>query len=128
VRVSLQRTLSARFPGRPEITEIGEPIQVETDLQTLLHWYEAVAVAGSLEQVQTALVPTDLEGAAEPSRLSAPENAWCPCPRAFFENRKKFPREKLLAFAGQYIAWSPDGANILASDPDEAALYHKLQA
>ena len=31
-----------------------------------------------------------------------------------------------MRYAGLYIAWSLDGTRILASDPDEATLYRKL--
>jgi hypothetical protein len=47
-----------------------------------------------------------------------------PC---FFENQKKFPPEELEKYAGQHIAWSWDGSRILASAPEEAELYQKLQ-
>ena len=33
----------------------------------------------------------------------------------YFENRGKFPPEELAKYAGQYVAWSWDGAQILAS-------------
>jgi hypothetical protein len=46
----------------------------------------------------------------------------------FFENQRRFPPEKLLPYAGQHIAWSWDGSQILASDPDEMELRRKLIA
>jgi len=46
----------------------------------------------------------------------------------FFENQRRFPRGELLRYAGQHIAWSWDGARILASDPDPVALDKKLRA
>ncbi len=46
----------------------------------------------------------------------------------FQENQRKFPTEELLRYAGQHIAWSWDGAQILASDPDRRALDEKLCA
>ena len=40
----------------------------------------------------------------------------------FLKNRRQFPREQLAAYAGKYIAWSPDGTKIIASADDLAAL------
>lgn len=31
------------------------------------------------------------------------------------ENRLRFPAEELEKYAGRYVAWSPDGARIIAS-------------
>jgi hypothetical protein len=45
----------------------------------------------------------------------------------FEENRTKFPPEDLLCYAGQYIAWSPDGTRVVASAPDRAALRERLK-
>ena len=36
----------------------------------------------------------------------------------FDKNRAAFPLEEPLAYRGQYIAWSPDGTRIIASDKD----------
>jgi hypothetical protein len=47
--------------------------------------------------------------------------------RDYFENREKFPPEELLKYSGQHIAWSWDGARILASADDYAALDQKLR-
>jgi hypothetical protein len=44
------------------------------------------------------------------------------------ENQRKFPAAELLRHAGQHIAWSWNGAQILASDPDRRALDEKLRA
>ena len=38
--------------------------------------------------------------------------------RYFDENRSRFPPEQLLPYAGQHVAWSPDGSRILASGKD----------
>src|SRR5262249_60035714 len=46
--------------------------------------------------------------------------------KEFIENVRKFPQDELMRYAGQHIAWSLDGARILASDPDRATLYRKL--
>ena len=40
----------------------------------------------------------------------------------FNENRRRFPPEQLVKYAGRYVAWSPDGASILASGDDEGRL------
>ena len=36
----------------------------------------------------------------------------------FDKNRAAFPPEGLLPYRGKYIAWSPDGKRIVASDED----------
>ena len=40
--------------------------------------------------------------------------------RSYSENRSQVPAEDLTRYAGQYVAWSPDGRQILAhaADPD----------
>lgn len=40
--------------------------------------------------------------------------------RSYSENRSQASAEDLAGYAGQYVAWSPDGRQILAngSDPD----------
>jgi hypothetical protein len=53
-----------------------------------------------------------------------PDDSWLP--PCFFENRRNFPPEQLLPYAGQHIAWSWDGSRILASDPDAEVLEQKL--
>jgi hypothetical protein len=40
----------------------------------------------------------------------------------FLKNRSQFPPEELAKYAGQYVAWSPNGTTILASDEDEVRL------
>lgn len=42
--------------------------------------------------------------------------------RQFQKNRQLFPPEELARYAGKYVAWSPDGTRILASDEDEFQL------
>lgn len=36
----------------------------------------------------------------------------------YMENRRHFPDEELAKYAGKYVAWSPDGTRIVASDDD----------
>jgi hypothetical protein len=36
----------------------------------------------------------------------------------YYENRRKIPPEYLLPYAGQHVAWSLDGTQILASGQD----------
>ena len=42
--------------------------------------------------------------------------------RQFIQNRRSFPPEELAKYAGHFVAWSPDGKSILASEDDELAL------
>ena len=44
----------------------------------------------------------------------------------FFENQRKFPPEELARYEDQHIAWSWDGAHIVASARDEEELERKL--
>lgn len=44
----------------------------------------------------------------------------------FLANRRRFPPEELLRLAGQHIAWSWDGTQILAAAPDRQMLTRKL--
>jgi hypothetical protein len=46
----------------------------------------------------------------------------------FQTNRRNFPSEELAKYAGQYIAWSPDGTRILACDKDELRLASSVRA
>lgn len=46
----------------------------------------------------------------------------------FFENQRKIRPEQLLPYAGQHVAWSWDGASILACAAERETLRAKLQA
>jgi hypothetical protein len=46
----------------------------------------------------------------------------------FQKNRCQFPLEELARYAGKYVAWSPDGAHILASHEDELLLANAFLA
>jgi hypothetical protein len=46
----------------------------------------------------------------------------------FRKNRETFPPDVLARYAGQYVAWSPDGAKILACDKDELGLANWVRA
>lgn len=46
--------------------------------------------------------------------------------RDFEENRSRFPAEALRPFAGQHVAWSPDGRSILASAASPEELERRL--
>ena len=46
----------------------------------------------------------------------------------FNKNRAAFPLEELQQYRGQYIAWSPDGSRIIASDPDGRKLDETVRA
>jgi uncharacterized protein DUF5678 len=46
----------------------------------------------------------------------------------FQKNRQQFPSEELAKFAGKYVAWSPEGTHILASNDDEHQLAMTIQS
>src|SRR4051794_24580291 len=46
----------------------------------------------------------------------------------FVKNRNAFPAEDLERYAGQHVAWSPDGAQILASDLDPLKVLDAVRA
>jgi hypothetical protein len=49
--------------------------------------------------------------------------------KVFLENRAAFPLEELARYAGQWIAWSPDGRRIVASSSEsEDAVWDQVQA
>lgn len=44
------------------------------------------------------------------------------------KNRNAVPLQELLKYEGQHVAWSIDGAHVLAGDEDPLKLIAKLQA
>ena len=46
----------------------------------------------------------------------------------FQKNREQFPPEELARYAGKFIAWNPDGTQILASNEEELALVNAVRA
>jgi len=45
----------------------------------------------------------------------------------YLKNRLQFPMDTLARHAGNWIAWSPDGARIVASSADPDALDHLIR-
>jgi hypothetical protein len=48
--------------------------------------------------------------------------------KTFLENRHKVPPEQLAPYIGKYVAWSPDGSQIVASAEDELRLDAAIRA
>ena len=48
--------------------------------------------------------------------------------RAYSENRSRVPAEDLARYAGQYVAWSPDGRQILGNGADLDVVEKQLLA
>lgn len=48
--------------------------------------------------------------------------------RVYVENRQKFLPEDLLPYAGQWVAWSADGARIVAHHEDLGELTRMVEA
>jgi hypothetical protein len=46
----------------------------------------------------------------------------------FVKNRNAFPTDELSRYTGQHVAWSPDGARILASDRDPMKVISAVKA
>jgi hypothetical protein len=46
----------------------------------------------------------------------------------FQRNRANFPPEELARYAGNYVAWSPDGSRIIASADNLIALAAQVKA
>ncbi len=46
--------------------------------------------------------------------------------RTFRSNQSRFPVKELRKYNGKYVAWSPDGSHIIASDKDPEKLCKKL--
>jgi hypothetical protein len=51
-----------------------------------------------------------------------------PDPDVFIANQNKWALEQLAPYVGQHVAWSFDGASILASGPDLDALEENMKA
>ena len=117
VRASLLRTLARRFAGTP-MSDLTTIIRAEHGLEKLLRWYEAVAVALTLEQVRNAICPA--------ATSKPPDSPFPWLEREFFENHKKVKPEDLLPYAGQHVVWSWEGSRIVASDLDPMELRRKV--
>jgi hypothetical protein len=48
--------------------------------------------------------------------------------RRFNENRGRFPPQELARYAGQYVAWRPDGTSIIASSAEERDIDQAVRA
>lgn len=46
----------------------------------------------------------------------------------FIKNRQAFPPEELLKYAGQWVAWSPDGTHIVAGAEEFDDLWKAVAA
>ncbi len=46
----------------------------------------------------------------------------------YLKNRHQFPHEALQKYAGQQVAWSPDGTRIIASADDISRLVDAIEA
>ncbi|HXG09935.1 MAG TPA: hypothetical protein VNK04_09115 [Gemmataceae bacterium] len=51
-----------------------------------------------------------------------------PDTRHYPENRSKVPPEEMLKYAGEHVAWSPDGTRILAHGRDQDQVIAELEA
>lgn len=51
-----------------------------------------------------------------------------PDTRFYSDNRAKIPPEDLLPYAGQWLAWAPDGTRILVHGTDLEAVERDLEA
>ncbi|NUQ63608.1 MAG: hypothetical protein HUU20_14120 [Pirellulales bacterium] len=46
----------------------------------------------------------------------------------YLRNRRQFPHDALEKYAGQHVAWSPDGTRIIASAEDVLRLVEAITA
>jgi hypothetical protein len=46
----------------------------------------------------------------------------------FVKNRNAFPADELDRYAGQHVAWSPDGTRIIAADEDPLKVFAAVKA
>jgi hypothetical protein len=63
-----------------------------------------------------------------PARALDTERGWPVNMQEFIKNRAQFPAEELWKYAGKYVAWSPDGTRILASDDEHLPLDATIRA
>jgi hypothetical protein len=54
--------------------------------------------------------------------MSLDRSAYLELRRQFLANRAAFPADDLARYAGQWVAWSPDGARVAASSPSPELL------
>jgi hypothetical protein len=62
----------------------------------------------------------------KPTDTKFPDIPWLDAQH--FENQRNFPREELLKYERRHIAWSWDGAQILASGKSQEAVEEDLKA
>jgi WD40-like Beta Propeller Repeat len=81
-------------------------------------------------QIVFSFVPDEEELYIEDTRIShTPRRAAAILDMSqFIKNQHAFPPEDLLQYRGQYIAWSPDGSQVIASDKDFLKLDDTVQA
>jgi hypothetical protein len=58
---------------------------------------------------------------ANPNRIIIPDT------RLYSQNRNRIPPDEMLKYAGEHVAWSPDGARVLAHGPDQDQVIAELQ-
>jgi hypothetical protein len=59
------------------------------------------------------------------SKPQPPDDSWLSA--SFFENRRNFPPDELMKYAGKHVAWSWDGTQIVASADDDPELVEKVK-
>ena len=74
---------------------------------------------------KSSSIPFGLKKTTPPPSLPARSSASVTL--ASLENRDKFPRERLAAYAGQLVAWWPDGSHIFDADLSHRDPYQRLK-